>query len=217
MKIILSAIRDELADAWRRFCGDIGCVTIHNGSILQLSCDAIVSPANSFGFMNGGIDQSYAEFFGWQIQERLQSLIKEAHYGELLVGQADIIQTEHHKIPFLIAAPTMRVPMSIEGTINPYLAARAALLLIKYGSFSTGPLKGVSISDHIRSVAFPGLGTGVGRVNSDICAFQVKTAIEEVILGSCSFPETSDDAQRKHEQLRKPILHLKHKSKAATE
>jgi O-acetyl-ADP-ribose deacetylase (regulator of RNase III) len=215
MKIILSAVRDELADAWRRFCGDIDCVAIHRGSILQLSCDAIVSPANSFGFMNGGIDRSYAEFFGWQVQDRLQGLIKEAHYGELLVGQANIIQTGHPKIPFLIAAPTMRVPMPIEDTVNPYLAARGALLLIKYGSFSIGPLKGMPISDHVRSIAFPGLGTGVGRVNSDTCAFQVKTAIEEVILGSCSFPETSEDAQDKHEQLRKQILHLKYKSNAA--
>ena len=29
--------------------------------------DAIVSPANSFGFMDGGIDYCYSEHFGWQM------------------------------------------------------------------------------------------------------------------------------------------------------
>ena len=29
--------------------------------------DAIVSPANSFGFMDGGIDMVYSKRFGWQM------------------------------------------------------------------------------------------------------------------------------------------------------
>ena len=29
--------------------------------------DAIVSPANSFGFMDGGIDMVYSRHFGWQM------------------------------------------------------------------------------------------------------------------------------------------------------
>ncbi|KAJ8314435.1 hypothetical protein KUTeg_006585 [Tegillarca granosa] len=31
------------------------------------AADAIVSPANSFGFMDGGIDMAYSMHFGWQI------------------------------------------------------------------------------------------------------------------------------------------------------
>lgn len=217
MKIILSANRGELADAWRHFCGDLECVVIHQGSIIQLSCDAVISPANSFGFMGGGIDRVYAQFFGWQVQERLQGLIKQEHGGELLVGQADIIGTDNSNIPFLIAAPTMRIPMQIEGTVNPYLAARAALLLVKYGVFSNSPLKGEPITKYVRNVAFPGLGTGVGRVAPNVCAFQVRAAIEEVVLGAYSFPETFEEAQRRHTQLLKPASFPKLKSRAATE
>src|SRR5206468_10834449 len=128
MRIILSAVEPSLTEAWEKFCGDIECVTVHRGSILQLSCDAIVSPANSFGFMDGGIDMLYSQHFGWKVQERLQALIRKRHHGELLVGAAEIVDTDHPRIPFVIAAPTMRVPMILRDSVNPYLAARAVLL-----------------------------------------------------------------------------------------
>ncbi len=57
MRIILAAVDAQLADAWERHCGSLESVTIHLGSILDLRVDAIVSPANSFGFMDGGIDR----------------------------------------------------------------------------------------------------------------------------------------------------------------
>jgi O-acetyl-ADP-ribose deacetylase (regulator of RNase III) len=39
-------------------------VTVHQVSILDVACDAVVSPANSFGFMDGGIDAVYLSLFG---------------------------------------------------------------------------------------------------------------------------------------------------------
>ena len=49
MKIILTSVERGLLEAWTSFCGDLDFVTIHHGSILDLACDAVVSPANSFG------------------------------------------------------------------------------------------------------------------------------------------------------------------------
>lgn len=54
MKIILSAIEPGLADAWERFCGAFECVATHRGSILDLKCDAVVSPAISSGSWMAG-------------------------------------------------------------------------------------------------------------------------------------------------------------------
>lgn len=190
MKIILSAVESELADAWQRFCGDLDFVEVQRGSILQLSCDAVVSPANSFGFMDGGVDMLYSQHFGWKVQERLQSLIVSRHHGELLVGTAEIVETDSPQIPYLIAAPTMRVPMILRDSVNPYLAARAALLLIKHGAFARGGLRGEPVASFVDSVAFPGLGTGVGRVGPNTCARQVRAAIEEVVLGTREFPQS---------------------------
>jgi O-acetyl-ADP-ribose deacetylase (regulator of RNase III) len=176
-------------------------VTVHRGSILDLSVDAVVSPANSFGFMDGGIDHRYSHYFGWQVQDRLQDLIRTRHHGELLVGAAEIVETGILPIPFVIAAPTMRVPMILGDSINPYLAARAVLLLIRHGVVSAGALAGERVDSVVTSVAFPGLGTGVGRVGPNTCARQVRAAIEGVVLGRGDFPRTWAEAQQRHQLL----------------
>src|SRR5882724_7435431 len=120
MHIILSAVEPGLAKAWKEFCGDVEFVSVQTGSILDLECDAVVSPANSFGFMDGGIDGLYMNHFGRDIQDRVRRQILEKHSGELVVGNADIIETGEVKIPFLMVAPTMRVPMNLGETVNPY-------------------------------------------------------------------------------------------------
>jgi len=201
LKIVLASVEPELAEAWERFCGDLEGVSAHRGSILDVHCDAVVSPANSFGFMDGGIDHLYSRHFGWHVQHRLQDAIRTRHHGELLVGHAEIISTDNARIPFVIAAPTMRVPMILRDTVNPYLAARAALLLIKHRKFADGPFAGDAVASVVQTVAFPGLGTGVGKVGPNTCARQVRAAVEEVVFGRTAFPQTWADAQTRHQLL----------------
>src|SRR5262249_474085 len=153
-----------------RLCGDLDFVTVHRGSILDVECDAVVSPANSYGFMDGGVDALYLDHFGADIQARLRRQILDHHHGELVVGHADIIETGDDKIQFLIAAPTMRVPMNLGETVNPYLAARAVFVLITHGRFSSGTFDGERVSSRIETIAMPGLGTGVGKVGPNTCA-----------------------------------------------
>lgn len=81
-------------------------VQISHGDILDMEADAIVSPANSFGFMDGGIDLAYSRRFGWDLQDRLRDLLWREHDGELPVGQAVVIDTYDEGIPLLICAPT---------------------------------------------------------------------------------------------------------------
>jgi O-acetyl-ADP-ribose deacetylase (regulator of RNase III) len=53
----------------------------------------------------------------------------------------------------------------------------------------------------VKSVAFPGMGTGVGRVPPVNCALQMWVAIEEVVLRNpdfLSFPESWREAQLRH-------------------
>jgi O-acetyl-ADP-ribose deacetylase (regulator of RNase III) len=201
VKIVLAAVETDLADAWQAHCGDLPGVTVHRGSILDVSCDAVVSPANSFGFMDGGIDLLYAYHFGWDVQDRLQELIRSRHHGELLVGSAEIVETGSPRQPFLIAAPTMRVPMILRDTVNPYLAARAALLLMRHGTVPAGAFAGQPVASVVSTVAIPGLGTGVGRVEPETCARQVRAAIEEVVTSPVGFPRTWAEAQERHQQL----------------
>ncbi len=199
--IHLVAIHDDLADAWERHCGKLPNVSVHRGSVFELRADAIVSPANSFGFMDGGIDRLYTQFFGPGVQQDLQQAIFELHHGELLVGAAEIVDTGHEQFPFLIAAPTMRVPQILTASLNPYLAARATLLLAKHGTFRLGQRTGEAVRDHVTSIAIPGLGTGVGAVDPTVCARQVKAAIEEVLLGRGGFPMSTNQARKRHDRM----------------
>lgn len=201
MKLILTAVEKSLADAWQKFCGDLDFVTVHQGSILETECDAVVSPANSFGFMDGGIDAIYLWHFGNDLQTRVRRQIFEHHHGELVVGNADVVETGNEAIPFLIVAPTMRVPMILQDTVNPYLAARAIFTLVKHKTFLSGSHEGASIAEHIKTIALPGLGTGVGRVGFNTCAHQVRKAIDDILLENYTMPQSWAEASERHQLL----------------
>lgn len=80
MNIVLCTINPSIKLAWREAL--VGFPALHplceilTGNITELAVDAVVSPANSFGFMDGGIDLHYSTVFGWHVQERLQAFIK---------------------------------------------------------------------------------------------------------------------------------------------
>jgi len=201
MKLILAAIDESLAIAWQRFCGDLGFVEIHHGSILEVPSDAVVSPANSFGFMDGGVDTFYLRRFGHDLQTRLQRLIAERHHGELLVGAAEVMETGDSTIPYMIVAPTMRVPMVLTESVNAYLATRAALLCVKNQQFLSGPDRGRPVAEKIDRLAFPGMGTGVGQLGPLTCARQMRAAIDDVLLKGFTPPQTWAEAGERHQLL----------------
>ncbi|MBS1636683.1 MAG: macro domain-containing protein [Bacteroidetes bacterium] len=172
MNIILSAIESELIEAWRLYFHNEPNVSITDEDITKISCSAIVSPANSFGFMDGGLDYQLSVRFGWDLEKRLQTIIKSLPEGELLVGQAIVIETNDQVIPYLISAPTMRIPtnFNIDTSVNAYLAMKAILIKATH-------------APDILSVAIPGLCTGTGRMKPEIAAKQMYQAYKEIILG----------------------------------
>ena len=89
----LRDIDPDVVNAWRKYFRGVTNVSISLGDIFEGSADAIVSPANSFGYMDGGIDLVYLHRFGWELQTRLQTHLRDEHDGELPVGQATIIET----------------------------------------------------------------------------------------------------------------------------
>ena len=200
-RLVLSAPYEALADAWERFCGDLGFVEVQRASILEADVDAVVSPANSYGFMDGGIDALYLDHFGREMVQDLARAIVEQRYGELLVGDALVVPTGAGRIPWLIAAPTMRVPMRLDETVNPYLAARAVFLAVEHGRVALGPHAGELVREHVKRVAMPGLGTGVGQVSPSVCAHQVRQAIDDILLGAYRMPQTWGEASERHQLL----------------
>jgi O-acetyl-ADP-ribose deacetylase (regulator of RNase III) len=166
--IFLHTFDSDMASVWQKaFDGVLG-VTIVEGDILTGTCDALVSPANSFGYMDGGIDLAYLRFFGLELQSKVQQKIKSDFHGELPVGQAMVVPTGHESIPYLVTAPTMRIPDKIGETVNVYLAFRAALLAVQAQN-DRNP-------QSINTLRFPALGTGVGSMPLARAAHQMRAA-----------------------------------------
>ncbi|WP_237333446.1 tail fiber assembly protein, partial [Salmonella enterica] len=114
--------------------------------------------AETFGLMDGGVDAAITAYFGSQLQERVQQNIIREYLGEQPVGTAFVIETGNSKHPWLVPAPTMRVPLIIDGTDAVYNATRAALLAIFQHNKSAGEDR------KITSVALPAMGAGCGQV-----------------------------------------------------
>jgi O-acetyl-ADP-ribose deacetylase (regulator of RNase III) len=193
LKITLRALSYELFMAWQHHFRGLKDVTVSQGDILQCSGSAIVSPANSFGYMDGGLDLVYSQFFGWHVEDRVREVLLRDFDGELSIGQAVMVETGHAQFPFLISAPTMRVPTDVAKTANAFLAFRAALRLIRdYNKTAATP---------IESLVCPGLCTGEGRMPYDRSARQMRAAYDAIIHGKIETKGGLAGAVRGHIEL----------------
>jgi O-acetyl-ADP-ribose deacetylase (regulator of RNase III) len=176
----------EVVAAWREAFAGVRNVEISEGDIFAgPMADAIVSPANSFGYMDGGIDGVFAQRFGPEMCERLRVLIRAAWDGELPVGCAAVVETGDRAIPYLVSAPTMRVPMNVSDTVNAYLAFRAALIAVREANRRRPGM--------IRSILCPGMCTFYGHMSPEKSARQMRFAHRLVVEGDTS---PLDDARR---------------------
>jgi O-acetyl-ADP-ribose deacetylase (regulator of RNase III) len=170
LKLILVDPVEEVCDAWTQNFEGLPNVKIVNGLFEHLQdFDCMVSAANSFGLMDGGVDLAIIQFFGFELMDRVQERILTDYLGEQPVGASFIIETGHAKHPFLAHTPTMRIPMRITRTDNVYRAMWAMLLAVRqYNLSSKRPM--------IQTIACPGLGTATGEMPADEAARQMATA-----------------------------------------
>ncbi len=166
IKIYLRDTNQELVNCWQQAFMHCSNFDISCGNIFDIKATAIVSPANSFGHMGGGIDLAYRNAFGMRVEEDLKRKIIDVHYGELIIGNAEIIRLDDCNYDYMISAPTMRLPMNVSNTNNAYLAFRAALIAAKESQFA--------------SIACPGLCTLTGRMHPMVCAEQMLVAWERI-------------------------------------
>jgi O-acetyl-ADP-ribose deacetylase (regulator of RNase III) len=187
---------DKNADVlkyWREFFDGVPEVTLVQGDIFQVEADALVTPTNSFGFMESGLDYQVTQFFGRAIEEKVREAIRRHHGGELIVGAAQVLPTGHPKFRHLVAAPTMRVPEDVSSTVNCYLAYRGALLAVKaWNDAHPGA---------IETLAVPGLATGNGSLAPRLCGKQMRAAYDHVMAGKVYEYPYIGDAIQEHEEL----------------
>jgi O-acetyl-ADP-ribose deacetylase (regulator of RNase III) len=164
-----SDVAHALAEAFAEVPG----VQVLEGDLLDADCEAIVSPANSFGDMGGGIDKAIDDLHQGAAQRAVRAAIAERFYGELPVGMALIVEVPGPRFPLIVVAPTMRVPGKIGHSLNAYLSMRAALVAVRrHNDLGHRP---------IRHLAVPGLGTGIGGMGAAEAAHQMRTAYDQIM------------------------------------
>ncbi|HAK96857.1 MAG TPA: hypothetical protein DCM87_18170 [Planctomycetes bacterium] len=160
---------------------------------LAVACDALVVPHNSFGFFDSGFRLRVADTLGFGLQDELRRRIAEAHDGELLVGEAEILPTGRPAPPCIIAAPIARAGTAhLSATVNIYLAARGVMLAVK---------KNPALN--LRTIAFPLQALLEGGVTAYAAARQVRYGIRAVYRDKPRRVDNLSKAIRREKDLRK--------------
>jgi O-acetyl-ADP-ribose deacetylase (regulator of RNase III) len=163
MEIYLVDIEIELVESWKKEFYNFPEINIICGDILSLAENTIVSPANSYGYMDGGIDKLYIDYFGSQLQGIVVDAILRRQEGLLPVGASLIVPTTHEKVPYMIVSPTMEIPGPVNSP-NCYHAMAATLRTA------------ANNSKYVKKLYCPGLCTGTGRVPFDEAAKEMALA-----------------------------------------
>ncbi len=140
-------------------------IVVATGDITKQGVHAIVNPANSMLVMGGGVAGAIKRAGGREIEDEA---VKKAPVpvGKAVATGAGRLSARH-----VIHAPTMERPAMRIGVKNVELAMRGALECAKRLA--------------ILSVAFPGMGTGVGGVSLDeAAAAMVEEARKQIDLGT---------------------------------
>jgi O-acetyl-ADP-ribose deacetylase (regulator of RNase III) len=127
------------------------------GDISLLTVDAIVNPANSLGIMNSGVAGAIRAVGGQVIEDEAKAM------APVAVGAAIITGAGNLYCKAVIHAPIAEEPGMKIGVESVRRATRAALLAAVRNGYDT--------------VAFPGIGTGVGGVPHDEAA---RAMVDEV-------------------------------------
>lgn len=192
MKLLFFDNRAEYVKAYRRHLASFG-VKFELADVREITADAFVSPANSYGVMDGGIDEIYMEMF-----PGVEQLVRAAigKHGErdrydkplLPVGSALVVPVSQAATSYgdcaygayLICAPTMRIPQNI---VNSPRNVYYAMLAILHCANALGA------SD---TLAIPCLGTGVGRLSGEESASQVRLAMQDFSNGTPQYPDHTE-------------------------
>ena len=136
-------------------------IKVLKGDLTEIDADAIVNPANSLGYMGGGVAGAIKRKGGEEIE-------KEAvEKAPIPVGKAIATTSGRLRCRYVIHAPTMEKPAMRISVDNVRKATRAALELAR--------------DMGIKRIAFPGMGTGVGGVKEEDAAKAMIETIKEYL------------------------------------
>jgi len=144
-------------------------IIVLTGDITKLNVDAIVNPANSLMIMGGGVAGAIKKAGGKEIEDEAMK------HAPVAVGKAVATGAGQLETKYVIHAPTMKMPaMSIDKR-NVQFAVKGALECAE----ELG----------IKTIAFPGMGTGVGGLSLEEAARSMVSEIRKHIDEGTSLKE----------------------------
>lgn len=170
MKIYLLDNNFNMIREWEKYFKGVPNVEIvydnFENFMLKYKVDCVVSPANSFGLMDGGYDLAISKWFGWGLMENVQKYIKDHYYGEQPVATSFIIDTPKTGVK-LIHTPTMRDPDEIKELLIVYQCMRTTLI--------------EAIKNDVQEMVIPAFGGGAGWVKHETIARLMYQGYKQVI------------------------------------
>ena len=127
--------------------------------------ECVVSPANSYGFMDGGFDLAITEYFGDELMEKVQRLILKNYYGEQPVGTSLICRIPQTD-KYLIHTPTMRVPSIIKDPMVVYHCMRSTMIK--------------ALNNGIGTIVIPAFGGKCGQLDYGVIADLMREAYNQI-------------------------------------
>src|SRR5687768_8773669 len=128
-----------MVKAWRDTFEENPEVEIAHGSMTDMQVSAWVSPTNSAGRMDGGLDLVIKKFLGDGVEKLVQKQIKERYAGKMQLGYTTCVPTGKLMPKYLISTPTMvGSNEDISDTLNVALACAAAFQAVHHQNEQEG-------------------------------------------------------------------------------
>ena len=191
MKLVIISKNEKFIEEAKKIFININCIC---GDVQELSKEnsVFMSPANSLGFMDGGIDYIYSRIMFPNIEKEVKQKIKDLGFltnlgrPYLRVGSALLVPYETSA---LISAPTMFLPHDVSKTRNAYHSFLATLILFSRFNYET--------------LVVTSLCCGYGKMNETVSVEQMYEAYNDFLNKKYEIIEYPD----KYILLRKSVDH----------
>ena len=169
--VYLLAMQPELASAFAQAFSDAEDVKIAREDFASFmdghpEVTGIVSPANSFGLLTGGLDKALRDYFGKELQDAVRECIKNEWFGEQTLGTSMAVDIPGAPGKKLLHTPTMRTPSKITDDLIVYSCMRSALM--------------AAIQNDIAAMVIPAFGGGSGQLPMEVIAHHMRLAWDQI-------------------------------------
>ena len=176
MKMYLLDINPAMTQAWEKYFSNVQNIEIVNDDFAHFmnthpDVEAVVSPANAYGLMDGGYDKAITDYFGKEVQYKIQDKINKEWYGEQPVGTSITVNTDKavfnsQKMIRLIHTPTMRSPEIIVDPRIVYQCMRTTLIEAE--------------QQDVHSIVVPAFGGLCGQISLNTIAYYMYCAYKQL-------------------------------------